>query len=67
MLNADTPITVRTYNAGPAEVGETATMTWDAFVASNDAETVDDARFQIEFDGYAKLGGGAAPIVWVFA
>ncbi len=62
-LTDKTPITIQ-YPEG--EYDETRT-TWAAFVASNDAETVETVREQVEQGYYATLGGGAAPIVWIFA
>lgn len=67
MLKPDTPITVRTHHAASGEFGETATMTWGAFVASNDAGIVADVAEQIAVCNYAEIGGGSAPVVWVFA
>lgn len=60
-LTPETPIKIK------SDAGEMIETTWSDFVANNDAETVEDAEYQIEFDGYAKIGGGAAPMVWVFA
>jgi len=41
--------------------------TWGAFAAENDEDTVADVAEQIAADNYAEIGGGASPIVWVFA
>lgn len=47
--------------------GEMIETTWAAFVADNDEDTVADVAEQIAADNYAEIGGGAAPVVWVFA
>lgn len=67
MLTRETPITIRTHVPDSADFGTTEETTWGAFEDANDPATVADARAQIEVDNYAELGGGAAPIVWVFA
>lgn len=42
--------------------------TWAQFVAENDAETVAEVERQLSDDHhYAEIGGGASPLVWVFA
>lgn len=41
--------------------------TWGSFVAENDEDTVADVAEQIAADNYAEIGGGAAPLVWIFA
>jgi hypothetical protein len=53
-----TPITIQ------IDAGEQIATTWGAFIAANDEDTVAE---QIAADNYAEIGGGAAPIVWVFA
>ena len=47
--------------------GDYITTTWAAFVADNDADTVADVAAQIAVHNYAEIGGGGAPVVWVFA
>jgi len=66
MLTAETPITIRRPLDAEDRFGDIAT-TWGAFVADNDEDTVADAAAQIAIDNVAYLGGGAAPVVWVFA
>lgn len=41
--------------------------TWGEFAAGNDTDTVAYAAEQIEADNYAVIGGGATPLVWIFA
>lgn len=45
--------------------GETLRMSWGGFAANNDADIVADAAAQIEAHGYAYVGGGASPGVYV--
>lgn len=66
MLTAETPITIRRPLDAEDRFGDIAT-TWGEFVADNDEDTVADAAAQIAIDNVAYLGGGAAPVVWVFA
>ena len=61
MLTAETLIAVQFDASKPIET------TWAAFVADNDADTVADVAEQIAVDNYAEIGGGGAPVVWVFA
>lgn len=60
-LTSQTPITIQ------IDAGEMIETTWADFVASNDEDTVADVAEQIAADNYAEIGGGAAPMVWVFA
>lgn len=62
-MNADTPITIQSPGSDVADV-ET---TWGSFVSANDADTVADVAEQIAADNYAEIGGGASPLVWIFA
>ena len=62
-MNADTTITIQFPGSDIADV-ET---TWGAFAAENDEDTVADVAEQIASDNYAVIGGGAAPVIWVFA
>lgn len=63
-MTPDTPITIQFPGSAIAQV-ET---TWGEFMDANDEDTVDDVLDQLG-DGhhYAEIGGGAAPLVWVFA
>jgi len=70
MLTAETPILIRYPSDVEARFGllrDDVDTTWGAFVADNDEDTVADAAAQIAIDNVAYLGGGAAPVVWVFA
>ena len=49
------------------DAGEPIETTWAAFVADNDEDTVADVAAQIAVHNYAEIGGGGAPVVWVFA
>lgn len=60
-MNMNTPITIQ------IDAGEQVETTWGDFVANNDEDTVADVAEQIASDNYAEIGGGAAPIVWIFA
>jgi hypothetical protein len=42
-------------------------MTWAEFVFDNDEDIVADVRDQITVNNYAAIGGGASPLVWIFA
>lgn len=63
-MNADTAITIQ-FPEQP-EIADVET-TWAAFVADNDDDTIADVAEQIAADNYAVIGGGASPLVWVFA
>jgi len=63
-MNPYTPITIQ-FPDQP-EMADVET-TWAAFVADNDDDTITDVRKQIEANNYAVIGGGASPLVWVFA
>lgn len=62
-MTPDATITIQFPGSDVADV-ET---TWGAFVAENDEDTVADVAEQIATDNYAVIGGGASPVVWVFA
>lgn len=40
--------------------------TWAFFVGENDADTVAEVERQLVADHCAELGGGAAPLCWIF-
>lgn len=63
-MNTDTPITII---SNPGKQQEVTDTTWGAFVAANDEDTVADVAEQIAECFQATIGGGAAPIVWIFA
>ena len=42
-------------------------ITWQQFVDHNDDDVVEDVLTQLLVRAYAKIGGGAFPLVWVFA
>lgn len=60
---AETPITIIT---DPGKSQEVVDTTWGEFVAANDEDTVADVAEQIAECFQATIGGGAAPVVWVF-
>ena len=60
-MNMNTPITIQ------IDAGEQVETTWADFVANNDEDTVADVAEQIAECFQATIGGGAAPIVWIFA
>lgn len=64
-MYADTPITIQ-FPENP-EMPDVK-CTWDEFAAQNDEDTAADVWDQLN-DGhhYAVIGGGASPLVWVFA
>ena len=62
-MNATATITIQFPGTDAADI-ET---TWAAFVADNDEDTVADVAEQIAADNYAEIGGGASPVIWVFA
>ena len=63
-LTNETPITIIT---DPGKAQEVVDTTWGEFVANNDGDTVADVAGQITEYFQATIGGGAAPVVWVFA
>jgi len=67
-LTTETPITIQ-FPEGDVfgNPKPTVQTTWGEFVAANDEETVSDVAEQIATDNYAEIGGGASPVVWVFA
>ena len=67
-LNTDTPITIQ-FPEGDVfgNPKPTVQTTWGQFVANITEDTVADVAEQIAADNYAEIGGGAAPVVWVFA
>ena len=66
-LNTDTPITIQ-FPEGDVfgNPKPTVQTTWGEFVAANDEDTVADVAEQIAECFQATIGGGAAPVVWVF-
>lgn len=63
-MTPQTPITI-SYPDGPPADRE---CTWQEFIEWNDdADLVADVAAQIAEYGYAQIGGGAAPAVWIFA
>ena len=44
-------------------------MTWAEFMLENDSDDalIADVHNQIAVNNYAVIGGGASPLVWVFA
>jgi hypothetical protein len=63
-MTPDTPITII---SNPGKQQEVTDTTWGAFVAANDDDTVSEVAEQIAECFQATIGGGAAPVVWVFA
>jgi hypothetical protein len=64
-MTPDQTITIQFPQADP-DICDVVT-TWAAFVAENDEDTVADVAEQIASDNYAVIGGGAAPVIWIFA
>jgi len=60
-MTPTTPITIQ------IDAGEMIETTWADFVANNDEDTVADVAEQIAECFQATIGGGASPVVWVFA
>ena len=63
-MNTATAITIQFPDQPEMASVET---TWGAFVAENDEDTVADVAELIAADNYAEIGGGASPLVWIFA
>jgi hypothetical protein len=64
-MRADQVITIY-YPEDYSESSDHET-TWAEFVNDNDPETVAEIERQLNETRYAKIGGGAAPLVWIFA
>jgi len=62
-----TPTTAITIITNPGKSQEVVDTTWADFVSSNDEDTVAEVAEQIAECFQATIGGGAAPVVWVFA
>lgn len=63
-MNTETPITII---SNPGKSQTVTDTTWGQFVAENDEDTVADVQEQLDECFQATLGGGASPLVWVFA
>ena len=63
-LDHDTPLTFEYPDSG-----NSAETTWGEFATVNadDPDMLADVAEQIAEHNYAEIGGGAAPLVWVFA
>lgn len=63
-LNDSTPLTFEYPDNGTS-----AETTWGEFCTVNhdDPDMLDDVKAQIAEHNYAEIGGGAAPVVWIFA